>query len=197
MKIRLTGIIVMCCLLLGACDPQKQPAEKAYAQVETSVGPVREMLEKYAPEDYEKLNQMMDSMRTKLNSQDYQGALEMKDKVMAQLVTASSVAGQKKISVTQSLSAEWKSLAASMPGMIDQVSGRVNSLLSATKLPAGVTHDTVVRSQAIVAQLSGQWNGALSSAQRNALDDAVKQAREVKKRCIDVASALNLKLTEG
>ena len=171
----------MCCLLLGACDPQKQPAEKAYAQVETSVGPVREMLEKYAPEDYEKLNQM----------------LEMKDKVMAQLVTASSVAGQKKISVTQSLSAEWKSLAASMPGMIDQVSGRVNSLLSATKLPAGVTHDTVVRSQAIVAQLSGQWNGALSSAQRNALDDAVKQAREVKKRCIDVASALNLKLTEG
>ncbi len=197
MKTRLASVVVIATsLLLAACDPDKLPAQQAYAQVEASVGPVRESLEKYAPEEYEQLNQSMDTMRSRLNSEDYQGALDMKAKVMAQLAVASSVAGQKKNAAVQSLSADWKALAATVPGAIEQVTDRVNSLLATNKLPAGVSRDTVVRSQAIVAQLSGEWNAALTSAQHNSIDDAVKQAQEVKKRYTDVATALNLKLAE-
>ncbi|HEX2586420.1 MAG TPA: hypothetical protein VHL14_14935 [Steroidobacteraceae bacterium] len=197
MRIRPIGIVlIVVCSLLSACDPNKQPAQAAYAKVEASVAPVREMLEKYAPEEYEQLNQTMDSMRTKLNSDDYQGALEMQSKVMAQLAAASSAAGQRKNSMVRGLSNEWKTLVATVPGMVEQVTARVNSLLTANKLPAGVSRETVVRSQGIAAQLSGQWNAALSSAQRNSFDDAVKQGNEVKKRCLDVATALNLKLSE-
>ena len=197
MKTRLASVVMLgVSLLLGACDPDKLPAQQAYAQVEASVAPVRESLEKYAPEEYDQLNQLMDTMRARLNSEDYQGALDMKAKVMAQLAVASSAAGQKKNAVVQSLSADWKTLAATIPGEMEQVTARVNTLLNANKLPAGVTRDTVVRSQAIVAQLNGQWNAALASAQRNSIDDAVKQAQEVKKRYTDVATALNLKLGE-
>jgi len=197
MRIKLAGIVVIIlCTLLTACDPNKQPAQAAYAKVEASVGPVREMLEKYAPTEYEQLNQTMDSMRSKLNSEDYQAALDMQPKVMAQLAAASSAAGLRKNEVSRGLSTEWKTLVATVPGMIEQVSTRVTNLLSASKLPAGINRDTVVRSQGIVAQLSGQWNAAQSSAQRSSYDDAVKQGNEVKKRCLDVATALNLKLSE-
>jgi len=197
MRIRLSGIVLVALCLLTACDPNKQPAQAAYAKIEASVAPVREMLEKYAPEEYEQLNQTMDSMRTKLNSEDYQGALDMQPRVMAQLAAASSAAGLKKNEVARGLSTEWKTLSATVPSMVEQVTSRVNTLLSASKLPAGVNRDTVVRSQAIVAQLSGQWNAAQSSAQRSSYDDAVKQGNEVKKRCLDVATALNLKLSES
>jgi hypothetical protein len=198
MKRILASSVLMCCLLsLIGCDADKQPAERAYAQVESSVAPVREMLEKYAPEDYEQLNQLMDGMRSKLNTGDYEGVMQMKDQVMNQLVKASSAAGLKKNEVAHALSANWKAMTATVPGQIEQVTDRVNALLSAPKLPAGISRDTVVRSQAIVAQLSGQWNAAMASAQRSAFDDAVKQGQEVKKRCADVATALNLKLSEG
>jgi len=197
MKIRLTGVVLIAlCSLLTACDPNKQPAQAAYKQVEASVAPVRESLEKYAPEQYEQLNQAMDSMRTKLNSEDYQGALEMQPRVMAQLAAASSVAGLKKNDVVRGLSTEWKALAATVPSMIEQVTTRVNSLLSANKLPAGINREVVVRSQGIIAQLSGQWNAAMNSAQHSSYDDAVKQGNEAKKRCLDVATALNLKFSE-
>lgn len=197
MRIRpISIVLIVLCSLLSACDPNKQPAQQAYAKVEASVAPVREMLEKYAPEEYEQLNQTMDSMRTKLNSEDYQGALEMQPRVMAQLAAASSAAGQRKNEVVRDLSNEWRTLVATVPGMVELVTSRVNTLLAASKLPAGISRDTVVRSQAIVAQLSGQWNAALSSAQRSSYDDAVKQGKEVKKRCLDVATALNLKLPE-
>jgi len=197
MKTRLASVVLLSCVLLGGCDSDKLPAEQAYAQVESSVAPVRELLEKYAPEQYEQLNQLLDGMRAKLNASDYQGALDMKTKVMAQLVVASSVAGQKKNEVARTLGANWRTLAASVPGTIELVTARVNSLLNASKLPAGITRDTVTRSQAIVAQLSGQWNSAQESAKRSAYDDAVKQGQEVKKRCVDVATALSLKLPEG
>jgi len=197
MRIRPIGIVlIVLCSLLSACDPNKQPAQQAYAKVEASVAPVREMLEKYAPEEYEQLNQTMDSMRSKLNSEDYQGALDMQSKVMAQLAAASSAAGQRKNAVVKGLSNEWKTLIATVPSMVEQVTARVNTLLAASKLPAGISRETVVRSQGIAAQLSGQWNAALSSAQRNSFDDAVKQGNEVKKRCLDVATALNLKFAE-
>jgi len=197
MRIRLTGIVLIAlCSLLAACDPNKQPAQAAYKQVEASVAPVRESLEKYAPEQYEQLNQAMDNMRSKLNAEDYQGALQMQPSVMAQLAAASSAAGLKKNEAVRGLSAEWRGLTASVPSMIEQVTARVNSLLSAPKLPAGINRDTVVRSQAIAAQLSGQWNAAMNSAQHSSYDDAVKQGNEVKKRCLDVATALNLKFSE-
>jgi hypothetical protein len=196
MRTTVCSVLLSVGLLLGACDAQKQPAQAAYAQIEASVGPVRESLEKYAPTEYEQLNQMMDAMRAKLNAEDYQGALEMKSQVLTQLAAASSAAGQKKNQVVREASSEWKQLSAVVPSSIEAVTARVNSLLASNKLPAGVTRDTVVRSQSIVAQLSGQWNGAVASAQRNAIDDAVKQGKEVKKRCVDVAAGLNVKLPE-
>jgi len=196
MKTTICSVLLSVCLLLTACDSQKQPAQAAYAQIEASVGPVRESLEKYAPVEYERLNQMMDAMRAKLNSEDYQGAMEMKGQVLSQLAAASSAAGQKKNQVVREVISEWKQLSAAVPGSIEAVTTRVNALLASNKLPAGVSRDTVVRSQSIVAQLSGQWNGAVASAQRNAIDDAVKQGKEVKKRCLDVANAINLKLPE-
>lgn len=198
MKTRFASVAwFIAALFLAACDPQKQPAQAAYAQVEASVGPVRESLQKYAPDEYEKLNQMMDAMRSRLNAQDYQGAIQMQPNVMAQLAAASSVAGMKRNAVVSELSAEWRTLSASIPNEMKQVSDRVNSLLSASRLPAGVSRDTVVRSQSVVAEISGQWVSATNSAQHNNLDDAVTQANTVKKRCADVATALGLKLTDG
>ncbi|HVY22727.1 MAG TPA: hypothetical protein VG962_05170 [Steroidobacteraceae bacterium] len=198
MTTRFASIVLLSvALLLGACDPQKQPAEAAYAQIEASVAPVRESLEKYAPQEYDQLNQMMDQMRGHLNSGDYQGALDMRRKVMEQLAAASSAAGLKRNEVVRELSSQWKTLSASVPDEIKLVTDRVNTLLKAGKLPNGVTRDVVVQSQSTMAEISGQWNAAMSSAQHNNLDDAVTQANKVKKRCADVATSLGLKLSES
>ena len=196
-KMLVAVALIFTSVLLTACDPQKQPAEAAYARAEASVGPVRENLEKYAPDDYEELNALMDKMRARLNAQDYQGALDIQPQVMSQLALASSAAGQKKNSLMRSLGNDWRTLSVSVPHVINQLTTRVNELLAmGNKLPANVHRDAVVRAQSMMAQLSGQWNAALETAQHNNLDDAVGKAQIVKKRCTEIATSLAIKLAD-
>ena len=83
--------IWLCCALvaLGACNGQKDPAEKAFAQLRASIDPVSADMERYAPEEYAQLTDVMNEMKSRLNAKDYAAVLALQPKAMAQLLTTS------------------------------------------------------------------------------------------------------------
>lgn len=190
------GGLLTVTLLLTACDSQKQPAQAAYAQVEASVAPVRDNLEKYAPEDFERLNELMDQMKARLNSKDYQGALAIQPHVMSQLAAASTAAAQKRNALVSSLNLDWRKLAAIVPGMMSQVSARLSDLQAMSRLPASVTRDGVKRVRAGMTDLNADWNTALQASRRNDYAAAVTAAQSIKKRCQEFGVLLGAPFSE-
>jgi len=186
----------MTALALAACSSQKQPAQAAYAQVEASVAPVREDLEQYAPEEYEQLNTLIDQMKARLNSSDYEGALTVQPQVMAQLGTASAAAAKKKNQWVASLNVDWRVLAVTVPRMINQLNLRVSDLKGMAKLPSNVVRDAVQRAQTALPELTTDWKTALDASRRNDLVTAVNKAQGIKKRCTELAGLLGTKLAD-
>lgn len=180
--------------LLSACDSQKQPAQAAYAQIETSVAAVRENLEKFAPAEYEQLNGLMDQMKTRLNGKDYTGALQFQPQIMAQLREASGVAAKAKNQLTTAMVGEWRQSAVDIPRMLTQLNARIAELKAMARLPANVARDALQHVQASLPDLTTDWNGAMDASRRNDVTTAVTKAQSVKKRCSEFAAQLGVKI---
>jgi len=182
--------------LLTGCDSQKQPAQAAYAQVEASIAPVREDLEKYAADEYEQLDSLVDQMKAKLNAKDYEGALRLQSQIKMQLIRASSAAAKKKNALATSMLTDWRVMVVSVPRMINQIKGRLSDLKGMSRLPANVTRDAVQRVQTSMSQVTADWDAAINASRRNNIATAVTQAESIKKRCAEFAVQLGANLSD-
>lgn len=186
-------LISLCALLLVACDSQKEPAQAAFAQVQASVGPVSTDLEKYAPEEYVELTELIDGMKSKLNAKDYAGALAAREQVMSKLVVVSSAAGKRKNELSKQLAGEWRNLAVAVPALLAQVDSRVISLQGATKLPADVAADALQQARQTMPNLAIEWAAASEAVKRRDFDTAVAKAKEIQKRATEIGNSLGMK----
>ena len=190
---KLSALVSLFLLLLVACDSQKEPAQAAFAQVQASVGPVSADLEKYAPDEFAELSELIDGMKAKLNSKDYAGALAARAQVMNKLAAVSGVAGKRKNELAKQLAGEWRELAASVPTLLAQVNSRINDLQGAKRLPADIGAEALQQAGQSMPTLSIEWEGALNAVKRRDVDTAVTKAREIKKRATEIGVSLGMK----
>jgi hypothetical protein len=189
----LSVALSLCVLLITACDSQKKPAEAAFAELQASVAPVSAELEKYAPEQYAQLNELIDSMKQKLNSQDYAGALALRAEVMAQLVAASSASGKRKNELVHQLAGQWRELSSSVPVLLAQLTNRVNTLKAAAKLPADVSASNFEQARQSLSDLNIEWTAALNAMKSRDTETAVTKAQAITKRAAEMGVMLGLK----
>jgi len=185
--------MMLCTLLLVACDGQKDPAQAAFAQVQASVDPVAADLEKYAPEQYAELSALIDDMKAKLNAKNYAGALAARTQVMAKLAEVSGAAGKHKNELVMKLTGEWRQLAASVPPLLAQVNSRLTELQNAKRLPVDVTQASLQQAKQSMSELAIEWTAAMNAVKRRDTDMAVSKAKEIKQRATDIGASLGLK----
>lgn len=190
---KLAVVLSVMLVVLTACNSQKQPAEAAFAQAQASVAPVSAELEKYAPEEFAKLTALLEEMKSKLNSKDYEGALALRAQVMGQLVAASGAAGKHKNELMKQFSSEWKILAASVPQLLAQLNSRVNYLQGASKLPAGISASSVQQAKQSLIELDSQWAAAMNAAKNRDPESALSKAREIQTRGAEIGATIGLK----
>lgn len=180
-------------MLLVACNSQKEPAQAAFAQVQASVAPVSADLEKYAPQQFAELSEMIDGMKAKLNAKDYAGALAARAQVMSKLAEVSGVAGSRKNQLNKQLTGEWRELVVAVPALLVQVNARVSELQGAKKLPAEVSAVALQQGKQSLSDLGVDWTAALDAMKRRDTDTAVTKAREIRKRATEIGAMLGIK----
>jgi hypothetical protein len=190
---KLSVWMCLCCLLLTACDGQKEPAQAAFAQVQASVDPVAADLEKYAPEQFGELSALIDGMKAKLNNEDYAGALAARDEVMNKLAEVSGAAGKHKNELVKQLTGEWRQLAVSVPALLAQVNNRLGDLQNAKKLPGDLTLASLQQAKQSMSNLTTEWSVAQNAMKRRDTGGAVTKAREIKQRAADIGATLGMK----
>ncbi len=190
---KLSVVLSVMMVVLAACNSQKQPAEAAFAQAQASVAPVSAELEKYAPEEFAKLTALLDDMKSKLNSKDYEGAVALRAQVMSQLLAASGAAGKRKNELLKQFSSDWKTLSASISQQLAQLNSRVNYLQGLGKLPAGVGAESVQQAKQSLIELNSQWAAAMNAAKNRDPETALSKAREVQTRGAEIGATIGLK----
>jgi hypothetical protein len=179
--------------MLGACSGQKQPAEQAFVQIQASIDPVSADLERYAPDEYEKLTDLVNQMKAKLNSGDYDAVLVLRQQTMTQLITTSSAAAKHKQEMTKELSGDWKALSAAVPKMIGEISTRIDALRDGNQKSSDISSATVTQAEAQLPSLSAGWTAIMSLSKAGNTDAAITKAQELKKRCAQIGAVIGLK----
>ena len=172
-------------LVLAACANQKEPAEKAVAQVESSLAEIRADAEKYAAEELKGVDESVTKLKNNLTSKDYQAVVLGAPSVASAVKSLKETVAIKKAdmeAVMAAAQAEWTDLSAKMPQMVEALQSRIDTLSKSRKLPSDLDKATFDTVKADFETLKTEWTEASSEFASGAAADAVRKARSAKSR---------------
>jgi predicted small lipoprotein YifL len=177
----------LCCVALVACS-QKGPAEAALKAAETSMNEVKAEGAKYAPEQTKGVLTSYASAQDAFNKGDYKTAMEVAQGVPAKAKDVTAAVTVKKGELTKT----WTALAASVPGMVEQIKSKVDALAAMKKLPKDMDAAKLDAAKASLADITKSWGEASEAFKSGNLIDAVAKGNAVKTKAADEMAALGL-----
>jgi hypothetical protein len=170
-------------MMLFACANQKEPAEKAVAQVESSLAEFRADAEKYAAEELKSVEDSVTRLKANLAKKDYQAVKLGAPAVASSIKSLKDAVAVKKAdmeAVMAAAQAEWTDISAKMPQMVEVLQSRIDTLSKSRKLPSGVDKATFESVKTDFEAVKTEWAEASSEFASGMAADAVRKARNAK-----------------
>jgi predicted small lipoprotein YifL len=177
----------LCCVALVACS-QKGPAEAALKAAEASMNEVKAEGAKYAPEQTKGLMVSYTAAQDAFNKGDYKAATEVAQGIPAKAQDVTAAVTAKKAELTKT----WNELAASVPGMVEQIKSKVDALAAMKKLPKDMDATKLAAAKASLADITTSWGEASDAFKAGNLIDAAAKGNAVKTKAADAMGALGL-----
>jgi ActR/RegA family two-component response regulator len=182
-------------LMLAACANQKEPAEKAVAQVESSLAEFKADAEKYAAEDLKGVDDSVNKLKKNLANKDYSavviGAPGVASAVKALKTTVEAKKAEVEATIAEAQS-EWTDLSAKMPQMVEAIQSRVDTLTKSRKLPKDLDKATFDTVKTDFETLKTEWTEASSQFASGAAAEAVRKARSAKAKGEEILTKLGM-----
>ncbi|MGZ6970246.1 MAG: hypothetical protein ACXVID_01120, partial [Thermoanaerobaculia bacterium] len=172
---------------LAACS-QRGPAEAALKAAETSMNGVKAEGAKYAPEQTKGLMVSYTAAQDAFNKGDYKAATEVAQGIPAKAQDVTAAVTAKKAELTKT----WNALAASVPGMVEQIKSKVDALAAMKKLPKDMDAAKLAAAKASLADITTSWGEASDAFKAGNLIDAAAKGNVVKTKAADAMGALGL-----
>lgn len=182
-------------LLVVGCAGQKEPANKAIADVEAAVAAIRDDAAKYVPSDLQGVDASIADLKAKFQSGDYKGILAAAPELTSKVSALKDAAAAKKTEMEAAIEkakGEWTSLAADLPGMVGAVESRVSALSAAKKLPKGMDAAKLDSAKSALAAAKSAWEAASAAFTSGNVMDAVSKANEAKAKGGEAMAALGM-----
>lgn len=93
---------------------------------------------------------------------------------------------------TASLTDSWNTLSNEVPGMVDAVNARLESLARTKKFPAGMTTATFETTRAAASEMTQSWQKALGAFANSNMEEAVVSAQAARQKGAEVMSTLGM-----
>lgn len=188
-------IIIATALLAFGCANQKEPAEKAVAQVESAVAALREDAAKYAPDSLAAMDTSLTAAKEKLAKEDYKGVLADVPQLNSTLNSLKETVAEGKAQAEAAMAAaseQWNALSADIPKMVDAIQSRVDILGKSRKLPKNLSQEAFDSAKSKLESMKTTWQQASSAFATGDAVNAVAMANNVKQEGNEVLQLLGM-----
>ena len=185
-----TALVAM--LALAGCANQMEPAQKALAEVESTLTEAATDAAKYVPDQLESVNAKLVELKAAFDRTDYKAVISGAPALLAEAKSLAAAASAKKTEFMEALNGQWTALAAALPQQVTEIENRLGVLDKTRRLPAGITKDTVTNAKDGLEQAKALWNEATAAFGSGSLEEAVTKANGVKARVDEIASQLGI-----
>ncbi|HEY6929069.1 MAG TPA: hypothetical protein VJA66_05270 [Thermoanaerobaculia bacterium] len=181
-------LVLLTCILIGACASQKAPAEAALKAAEDAVNAAASDATKYVPDQWKAVTDALAAAKESFNKGDYKAALAGAQDVTQKVKDAAAAAAAKKDQIVKA----WNDMSAGVPGMIEAVKSRVDILSSSKKLPAGLDKAKLESAKASLAAASQAWGDASEAYKAGNVSDAASKAGVAKDKAVEAMGTLGM-----
>jgi hypothetical protein len=176
----LAAMVAAAVLLTTACTNQKEPAEKAVAQVEASLSQFKAEAQQYAAEDLKVVEDSIGRLRSQLANKEYRTVVMQTPNVSSSVAALKNTVAKKKAEAGEMLAVaqqEWTELSASVPEMVTKLQARVDSLNKSRRLPKGLDKAAFETAKQEFESLKTSWAEAGAEFSSGMVADAVRRGR--------------------
>ena len=174
----------------AACASQKVPAENALKAAESAWAAISAEANRYVPDQAKGIEDALASARKAMTGGEYEAVIKEATDLPAKIADVEKALNEKK----GEWNAAWKTLESALGSGLVAVRAKVDELVAARRLPAGVDKATVEGAQTALTNAEQ----ALADAQNAFLGadyvGALAKANQVKANLIQVATDLKLDL---
>lgn len=190
-----SGWTVMAAAMLFACASQKEPAQKAVAQVEAEVAALKDDATKYAATELQGVESSLGALKEKLAKGDYKAVLAETPQLQASLASLKETVASKKAEAEAAMATareQWNTLSADVPKMVGAIQSRVDILGKSRKLPKNVSQTAFDAAKAGLETMKSTWAEATSAFSSGDAVSAVNKGNAVKQQGNEVLQQLGM-----
>jgi len=197
MKKLYTGLLAtLAAVLLVACINEKAPAEQAIASAEASLVQIRDMAQKYVPDQLQAVDAQLAGLKDSLAKGDYKavvaGAPALNSAISS--LKDAAAAKQQEVEDAQAKAKDaWGPLSTDVPKMVDAIQSRVEILSKSHHLPKGVTKDSLASAKSSLESMKSAWSDASSAATSGDFATATTKGQAVKDQASQLMQSLGMK----
>ena len=189
-------LATLAAVLIAACANQRAPAEQAVNAAESALTNIRDMANRYAPDQLQAVDAQLNGVKDSLAKGDYKG-------VMAAVPSLNSaISGLKDTADSKAKEAEaaaaaakdsWGPLSTDVPNMVSAIQSRVDVLSKSHHLPKGVTKDTLAAAKSGLDSMKSAWSDASNAATSGDYTTAVSKGQAVRDQASQIMQSLGMK----
>jgi len=189
-------VLATLAVLIAACANQRGPAEQAVTAAESALTNIRDMANRYAPDQLQAVDAQLSGVKDSLAKGDYKGvmaAMPALNTAISNLKDTATANQQQAEAASAKAKDAWGPLSSDVPKMVDAISSRVDILSKSHHLPKGVTKDTLAAGKSGLDRMKSTWRDASNAATSGDYTTAVSKGQAVKDQASQIMQSLGMK----
>jgi hypothetical protein len=194
-KLSVWLLATLAALALAGCASQKAPAEQAVASAETALGAIRDIAQKYAPEQLGLAEGQLSAIKDSLAKGDYPAVMAAAANLNSSISGLKDLAESKKAEADAALAKAkdaWGPMSTEVPKMVDAIQSRIDALSKSHHLPKGVTKDNVASAKSGLDAMKSAWGDASNAGAAGDFTTAMSKAQAVKDQAAGIMKSLGM-----
>jgi hypothetical protein len=183
-------------MLMLACSSQKDPAEQAIANIDSSLDAIHDTATKYSPDTLKSVEAQVSTLKQSFAKGDYSGVLAAAPAVTAAVKALRQDAQTKSSEADAALAKvkqQWRTLTYEVPKLVADLHTQMDTLSKGRGLPKGVTKASFASAKDGVASLDAMWSDANNTVSTGDYAGAVTKGQAVKDKATELMHTLGIK----
>jgi hypothetical protein len=189
-------LATLAAVIIAACANQRAPAQQAVTAAESALTNIRDMANRYAPDQLQAVDAQLNGVKDSLAKGDYKGvmaAMPALNTAISNLKDTATAKQQEADAASAKAKDAWGPLSSDVPKMVDAISSRVDILSKSHHLPKGVTKDTLAAAKSGLDSMKSAWSDASTAATSGDFTTAVSKGQAVKDQASQIMQSLGMK----
>ena len=189
-------LAILAAVMITACANQRGAAEQAVTAAESALTNIRDMANRYAPDQLQAVDAQLNGVKDSLAKGDYKGvmaAMPALNTAISNLKDTATANQQAAEAASAKAKDAWGPLSSDVPKMVDAISSRYDILSKSHHLPKGVTKDTLAAAKSGLDSMKSAWSDASNAATSGDYTTAVTKGQAVKDQASQIMQSLGMK----